>query len=212
MPLSMLLRKCNVMFAHVCDTGKCVISTYRLPSSSTIDNHHAASFVLLKRKYVAFVLVVTINMRLRLIHFPCVWIPVSYRELIHRMNENGVFNFLAQPTQLFAAFIQFSYFRNGLDEGSFYCGSLLNVYISISIFSAQLSCLCEKHLMFFSWPFFLDFIQSECKKGKLKEINIYAHNIRFKLFYWIYSMKFLINFRFHLNIWWSNEFRVWIGR
>lgn len=164
---------CNVMFATVCDTGKCVILTNRLPSSSAIMMRYHS--VWLKRKC---------DVRLRsllplicvyaLSIFPCVCIPVSYGASVHRMNENGVFNLLAWPSQSFAGFIRFSYSRNSLNEGSFYCGSLLNAYITVSIFKTQLSTIST-----FMWKtlkvcFCLFFVQ---KEGTFKSINIFAQDI-----------------------------------
>lgn len=154
-----------------CNVSKCLrywkMCHFNKPIAIIIGNHHAVSFVRLKRKCDAFAFIVTINiMRLRLIHFPCVCIPVSYGALIHRLNENSVFNFIAQPSQLFAAFIQFSYSRNSLDEGSFYCWSLLNICIPISIFNIQLSCLCEKHLSLFSILFKVSAKNGKTKKNK----------------------------------------------
>lgn len=120
--------------------------------------------------------------------------------------KTAIFNFLARPSQLCVAFIPFSYPCNGLDEGSFYCGSLLNVYKYISLFITQLSCLFEKYWKFFLSLFSILFKVS-AKRGKLKIINIFDHNIRSNsLFYWIYSAKSLLKFRFHSNIW--NEIRM----
>lgn len=126
-------------------------------------------FIRLKRKCRAFAFV-----RVVLIHFPCVCIPGAYGT--HRMNENGAFNFRPQPSQLFAAFIRFSYSRNGLDAGSFYCGPFLNVYISISIFNTDTH-IHSYRVYVKNIVRFLSFFRFYSKWVAKKRKNIFAHKI-----------------------------------